>query len=752
MQYTNTIYVRNPANSSAFTGADVELKQVDDAGSLVGGGVVVQGTEQGTTGVYEFLNSPLLKYKLYVNETVDITWGGAKGKFFPEITSLKTISNLDTDTPDKLGQIGIYTGKYYIAVSLTGTMWVSLLTVAVDSTTYAIQNAYTPIDVYKHVRGDAEYIGDSAYSAKGLMLYEQMTERVFRAVKLKSYVSTSAAITVKIAVVSTKPIGPFAIPEGDVVFTKTYAAGEWNPDSSAYMTIDLGTTVIVPDNYYVLVFMSCLSSSTLYIRMWGTEYGSAPERHEFGLTNASDPIAAANWALSSPPAYAAVPLLLLSDTGVRLGEKYTTPIQDAFLPAKMFAAVDRQFLIWWKNLVDTKDSLSRYTFDVTCAKGKNFEDYFAYTPGSGEVGLYPITIVVRDEYGTVVKTLVSSIEVVAKNAGSGTKKILCIGDSTMRGTGSSTDTIPSELAALVTADGGITGTFIGVRPSNGTLCEGIPGFTIGDFTSNPGNRPTWKFTVSGITVSPVPDLSEYTNNSSTFICRHIKISAGSGYIVMERKSGSNAPLASGTLTKTENVGDATISFSAIAAASANPFYDVANSRVSMQYYCTEFGFAGIDVAVLSLGINDLISTSVYSSMTTYINNLKTIIDNINHATYGYPSAKIIINLQPPCGDTVNGLATDYNNAFSVYAYKKNMRNFWREVIASLETVVYNPNVFIAIGGLMIDRDAGYPKTTGNRTARDTTQVSTHSNGVHPNPLGNKYLADAIYPAMRKSIT
>jgi len=69
------------------------------------------------------------------------------------------------------------------------------------------------------------------------------------------------------------------------------------------------------------------------------------------------------------------------------------------------------------------------------------------------------------------------------------------------------------------------------------------------------------FSVSSVSTSPVPgDI--YSNNSSNFTIRDVKISGGIGSLVCIRSSGTNNPSASGTLTRVSGSGDATIAFSA----------------------------------------------------------------------------------------------------------------------------------------------------------------------------------------------
>lgn len=71
----------------------------------------------------------------------------------------------------------------------------------------------------------------------------------------------------------------------------------------------------------------------------------------------------------------------------------------------------------------------------------------------------------------------------------------------------------------------------------------------------------WDFTVSGVTTAPAVN-STYTNNGSTFIVTWTSISGGAGHVYTRRNAGTNAPDASGTLTKASGTGDASISYSA----------------------------------------------------------------------------------------------------------------------------------------------------------------------------------------------
>jgi len=71
----------------------------------------------------------------------------------------------------------------------------------------------------------------------------------------------------------------------------------------------------------------------------------------------------------------------------------------------------------------------------------------------------------------------------------------------------------------------------------------------------------YSFKVSGVTVTPTATAT-YTNNAVTFTVQYASITSGAGTIIA---SGSSAPSTSGTLTKSGGTGDATITFSSVAA-------------------------------------------------------------------------------------------------------------------------------------------------------------------------------------------
>lgn len=186
--------------------------------------------------------------------------------------------------------------------------------------------------------------------------------------------------------------------------------------------------------------------------------------------------------------------------------------------------------------------------------------------------------------------------------------------------------------------------------------------------------------------------------------------------------------------------------------SGSPFWDATNSRLDFQaYMSTNSNFSGsnaIDYSIIQLGINEVLSASSNSAIETAITNAKTLVDGILHSTRGYPTCKIIICIPPICCNTHNGFAVNYGATKNKEQYEYYMRYLWEQLIANFETSVYSSNVSLNATGLWIDRTNGYNLSDTNISARNTIQVSEHTNAVHPVASGHNQIVDAIYSRVR----
>lgn len=189
---------------------------------------------------------------------------------------------------------------------------------------------------------------------------------------------------------------------------------------------------------------------------------------------------------------------------------------------------------------------------------------------------------------------------------------------------------------------------------------------------------------------------------------------------------------------------------------SSPFYD--GTRINFKNWMSTHSYFGgsdiIDFVVIQLGVNDvsslLVETPLYikvNGIVTIINNIKTLVDSILDATYGYPSAKIILNLPPISGNTKDGYA-----AIGSGDTKQNrellIRMLWEKMIEEFDENTYSAQIRLGISGLMVDRTYGYQRSLANVSARETSQSYEHINSVHPYDSGYKQIADAFYSAIR----
>ncbi len=89
MSESTTVVIRNLTTGIGIGGLAVTVKNHIDGFSSV----IATGSEvPGKTGVYEFIDLPLAKYKLYVSGTEDSTFGGTHGRWLPLSTALPSLT------------------------------------------------------------------------------------------------------------------------------------------------------------------------------------------------------------------------------------------------------------------------------------------------------------------------------------------------------------------------------------------------------------------------------------------------------------------------------------------------------------------------------------------------------------------------------------------------------------------------------------------------------------------------------------
>lgn len=184
------------------------------------------------------------------------------------------------------------------------------------------------------------------------------------------------------------------------------------------------------------------------------------------------------------------------------------------LPEKIYAVPGVESNVYFDNIVLTPNS-GNFIFDVDCAKGRNDEKRWRFTPGDGDVGEFDWKIRVSDGFKTVAEGT-ARLVVVPKNAGAGKEiSILVVGDSL-----TAASVYPARIFTLSQGEGNPRLTMIGSnkRTPEGVRHEGFGGWTWKCFLTrvqDPPDPEKPRLITSRFLVKKdgkyVPDFQQYLN-------------------------------------------------------------------------------------------------------------------------------------------------------------------------------------------------------------------------------------------------
>lgn len=635
-----------------------------------------------------------------------------------------------------------------------------------------VKNAVAGNVSWIHPRGTAEYAGIGDYAptqnwAYGTFIQVKSATRVKR---IKAYyrqlnVSSTVAPIVEVRVYRSMTLVDIASGVGypsqsTLVQSNLYYKGQFNTTAGGFQTINLESEITLAANEYLYVYVYAHQGCNVGVRIWNANSSSQPDRQKMWYnTNAAntpttwfDINSRYQWNAASY-VQSMVPFILEADYADNLstGKADNLNFSLTSIPSIIYVAAGRELNIWNDELFTFGNGLG-ISVQYTCSKGMIKDRCFSYAPVIGDVGDYTLTITVYDINLKVVGTQTVTIRVVSNASGTGNKNILMIGDSLTFNSASGYSNKPaivSELINILAADSGISGTFIGKRGLSPSMCEGRPGWSFADFIGT--NQTYYTFTLSGVSVAPLA-TKNVTQAGTVLLVAGNQYTVedyfpATGVIICIKNSGSGTPSASGTLTKVSGTGDATFSYSGYAAANESPLSD--GTRLNIQNYISVNSLATPDVMIVQLGVNDSFGTLLTQrGVDDIANNARKLVDALVDATYGYPSAKIIISLPPFGAAGNNAFGYNYNAAYSPEVYKFNLRRLWTALVAIFANGNYSANVRVAASGLWVDRTNGYPTTTRAISARVATTETINSNGVHPTDSGYQQIADAIYSVLR----
>ena len=414
-----------------------------------------------------------------------------------------------------------------------------------------------------------------------------------------------------------------------------------------------------------------------------------------------------------------------------VGNAISSAVPTVVLPPVIYATSGVECNVYTANSL--LQDLSDYNVGINATAGIQQVERYTYTPSAALTSGTLVLTVYDKNTGNTLTSKTSQLRAAASTAGSGlNKKLLVIGDSLINA-----GYITQTLLDLATPDP-MDLTLLGTRGSGLNKHEGRGGYVINDYATV--GRTYYSFTVSGVTTAPAINSTKYSAGGSVFTVQELVLNGGTGTFICSLDSGS-APPASGTLTKTFGTGDATVTYSASASVSGNPFWF--SGAVNFGQYLTDRGLATPDYVIIALGINDAFwytaDTSVDVGAGVVFAKLDTLLASIRAV-----STSIRIGLAPPPPPaSQDGFGASYAAGVESWRDRRNAILWAKALIDKygIPAQVAN-NVFVLSSNVALDTVRGYPYQVVNASSRTTQTVIRHTNGVHPDVPGYQQIADS----------
>lgn len=460
------------------------------------------------------------------------------------------------------------------------------------------------------------------------------------------------------------------------------------------------------------------------------------------------------WVATSPGSNSRIGFQHLLMTGPVETNVYTGPTQslvdsitalqtqspDVIMPPTIYAVQNRECNLYFENLHfgDGND----YFHDVVNSLGVGMQqtERFTWTPtAAATTGTLTLDIY-NKRTGVKATSKTTNLRAAASTNGTGlTKKIMVIGDSLVNA-GTITQTL------LDIAAGDVMGvSLLGTQGTGLNKHEGRGGWTVANYTTA---GPTYyDFTVSGVTTSPAINSTEYSHNGSVYRVQTVTLTGGVGTLRCSVTSGG-APLASGTLTKSNGgLGDATITFTASAAAPGNPFW--IGGVVNFPQYLTNNSFAVPDWVFIGLGINDCFGqtddTACSTLVTAQLLSLDTLITSIKAAG---ASVNVGLLIPTPPSYSQDSFGTNYAAVQTKWRYKRNILIWARQMIAKYSNQEAS-RIYLVPSNTALDTvnnmNVGAAAAVNSR---NPTTVVRQNNGVHPGTYGYQQIGDVIWACVK----
>ncbi len=405
------------------------------------------------------------------------------------------------------------------------------------------------------------------------------------------------------------------------------------------------------------------------------------------------------------------------------------------LPPKIYTESGLQTHIYKETL--TPESSDLYLHKVTCGRGKHVNSGWVYdVPDGLTASSTPLTWSLHNKGTGDLLVSKSTTIVTANSAKSGTKKVMAIGDSYINAA------VITQRLLDISVNNTFKTTLLGTRGDGLNKHEGRGGWTVANYTTS--GATYYKFTVNDIINKPLFASRTYTYNSSEYLLEGMNVSGSTGTVTMRLMSGTAPSLGAvgGVLTRLySGTADNTLSFSAITAVNANPFwYDDA---VNFGQYLTSNSLSAPDFVMINLGVNDCFGmesdNAVEVLTVTAFAQLDTLITSIKSAN---PAVKIGLMTAPTYADQ-DAFGNDYGSNYTSWRTSRNIV-IWAKKLYERYTASEANNIYIVASGLSVDTVNNMPTTTQAINSHNPTLVTRQSNSVHPDVSGYKQIGDSIF--------
>ena len=371
----------------------------------------------------------------------------------------------------------------------------------------------------------------------------------------------------------------------------------------------------------------------------------------------------------------------------QLGSVPTVAGVTIHLPATLYALEGREMNIYAKNVIRSGADIEGLDVNFGGTKGAQygaFGGFWRYTPTAGDAGTSTLSITVTDTTSnTVLATASASLvtRALTHPTVAVSRRLLCIGDSTMGGGGAA---VLAELVNLFNGDAQYALTLVGSNDGNyndsgavsrAVRCDAISGWTVAMFSTDAATAWT---EIGGTARTGSPFVYSGAFNFTTY------------------KSTHSVTLSSG------------------------------------------------DWVLINLGINDLFGytddVNVSAKMETMITQMEAMITSIQASTAGI---RIVVCTMIPPPESQDAFVV-YGVGQTVKRYKRN-RDLWVERVLSQFGGRTASNIHVLSYGSSLDTVNNFGAASVAVNARNATTYSqpVTTTGVHPATSGYYQLADTI---------